>query len=203
MLESVHANNDLITPTSISHSNLLHNILIINNENEILVDSGIPRIFNVNISQVSLNKGPYNKYKFPGEDPPLSEAGMMHISKIESLEYLVNLFCGRLDPGLKEEWDKLAGRDISVPEISAAGMQLTQYDIRQQCSLYKKAREKESYVNNLSGKFSPKNLNSMPPISSHPVDVFPSGLLQNEVPKFQAPSSGLLFQFLLESGYEI
>ena len=127
MLESVHANNDLITPTSISHSNLLHNNLIINNENEILVDSGIPRIFNVNISQVGLNKGPYDKYKFPREDPPLSEAGMMHISKIESLEYLVNLFCGRLDPGLKKEWDELVGRDISVPEISAAGMQLTQW----------------------------------------------------------------------------
>ena len=142
ILKSVHAKNDLITQTSISRNNLEHNNLIINNDNDILVDSGIPRIFNVNISQVGLNKDPYSKYKFPREDPPLSEAGKMQISNISSLEYLVNLFCGRLDPGLKEEWDKLAGRDISVPEISASGMQLTQYDLRQQCSLYKKARKK-------------------------------------------------------------
>ena len=51
---------------------------------------------------------------------------MMEIPKIDSLEYLVNIFAGKLDPELKQEWDELSGRDTSVPEISPNGMQLTQ-----------------------------------------------------------------------------
>ena len=125
VLNNVHENSDFIAPTSISeipqsHSNLSNNDLVINIVNESLVGSGIPKTFFVNTSLVGTNKGPYDKYKFPRIDSPLSKAGMMEIPKIDSLEYLVNLFAEKLDSELKHEWDELSGRDTSVPEMECS-----------------------------------------------------------------------------------
>ena len=212
VLNNVHENSNFIAPTSISeipqsHSNLSNNDLVINIENESLVGSGIPKTFFVNTSLIGTNLGPYDKYKFPRIDSPLSKAGMMEIPKIDSLEYLVNLFAGKLDPELKQEWDELSGRDTSVPEISPNGMQLTQYDIRHQCALYKKARDKESYVHHLSDKFSPRNSDNQTnggslPTQSHPVEIFSSELIHTNVLKLRAPTEGLLYDFLLKCGYD-
>ena len=204
----VHKNNDFIAPTSVStmplsHSNLSDNDLVINTENEFMVGSGIPKTFYVNSSLISTNKGQYDEYKFPSKDGPLSEAGMIDIPKIDSLEYNVNLFVGKLDLDLKKEWDELAGRDTSVPEISSHGLQLTQYDIRHQCALFRKARDKEMYVHNLSenlsDELSPKNTDKQPnggsfPTQSHPVEIFAA--------KIRAPTEGLSFEFLLSCRYD-
>ena len=165
MQNNVHENNDFIAPTSVSNIPLSNiklsvNDLVIKNENEYTVGSGISRNFYANTSIISTNMGQYDKYKFPSKDSPLSEAGKLDIPKIESLEYIINLFVGKLDLDLKREWDELAGRDTSVPEISSNGMQLTMYDIRQHCALFRKVREKEMYVHkmseNLSAERSPK-----------------------------------------------
>ena len=195
-MKSDSTDNNLVDLTSISHDNLVHNDGIINNDDydNSFVGSGIPRAVSINISQASLSKDPYAKFKFPRTDPDLSEAGKMEISSISSLEYICNLFCGKLEPGLKKIWDNLAGRDVSIPEISKSGMQMTAYDLRKQCSDFRKVQEKESYVKNLSGKLSPETLN---PSSPHLVDIFTTELLKN-VPKFQTPSEGLLFDFLQE-----
>ena len=179
---------------NISHDNIVHNIdhnddSIINNDynyDSNFVVSGIPRELTINISQTSLNKDPYAKFKFPKSDPELNEAGKLEVSTLSSLEYLINLFCHRLDPGLKKIWDEMAGRDVTTSEISKAGMLMTVYDIRKQCSDFKKSQEKENYVKDLNAKLSHENL-----------DVFTTELLKN-VPKFQTPSKGLLFDFLSE-----
>ena len=179
---------------NISHDNIVHNIdhnddSTINNDynyDSDFVVSGIPRELTINISQTSLNKDPYAKFKFPKSDPELNEAGKLEVSTLSSLEYLINLFCHRLDPGLKKIWDEMAGRDVTTSEISKAGMLMTVYDIRKQCSDFKKSQEKENYVKDLNAKLSHENL-----------DVFTTELLKN-VPKFQTPLKGLLFDFLSE-----
>ena len=95
---------------NISHDNIVHNIVhndnsIINNDYDYdgnFVVSGIPRELTINISQTSLSKDPYAKFKFPKSDPELNEAGKLEVSTLSSLEYLINLFCHRLNPGLRE-----------------------------------------------------------------------------------------------------
>ena len=108
------------------------------------------------------------------------------MSTLDSLGYLINLFCHRLDPGLKKVWDEIAGRDVTTPEISRSGMLTTIYDIRKHCADYKKSQDKENYVKNLNAKFSQGNL-----------DIFTTELLKN-VPKFRTPLKGVLFDFLSE-----
>ena len=95
-------------------------------------------------------KDPYAQFRFPKLDPPLTKAGKLEISKLESLEYLVNLMAGKLQPDLKKVWDQLAGRDITKNEISKSGMQLTGYDIKNECAKYKKQNDKVNYVNSLT-----------------------------------------------------
>ena len=116
-MNSDSTDNNLVNLTSISHDDLVHNDGIINNDDydNSFVVSGIPRAVSINISQASLGKDPYAKFKFPRTDPDSSEAGKMEISSISSLEYICNLFCGKLEPGLKKIWDNLAGRDVSIP----------------------------------------------------------------------------------------
>ena len=158
----------------------------INNNDNDYVHSGIPHSVNIDVSQSALNKDPYAKFKFPKNDPELCEAAKIEVSEFDSLEYLINLFCHRLDPGLKDTWDTMAGRDTSEVEISSNGMLTTVYDIKKQCTDYRKARDKETYVKNLSNDLSQKK-----------VDLFASELLKN-VPRFRPPLEGVLFDFLLK-----
>ena len=51
----------------------------------------IPIQINVNTINLGQKKGPYDQFKFPKSDPPLTKAGKLEIPKLESLEYLVNL----------------------------------------------------------------------------------------------------------------
>ena len=141
-------------------SNISSNLNNVSNNakvSSVLVGSGqitriIPENVCVNATVLDKKQGPYEKFKYPRIDPPLSEAGKLEIPNIDSLEYVVNLMAGKLQPDLKEIWDEIAGRDVSIPEISKSGMQLTGYDIKNQCAIYKKAREKAKYVSSLTDK---------------------------------------------------
>merc|ERR1712208_276716 len=105
----------------------------------------------INVNTIDLGqKDPYSQFRFPKIDPPLTKAGQLEVSKLDSLEYLVNLMAGKLRPDLKNVWDQLAGRDTSLKEISKSGMQLTNYDLKQECAKFKKAGEKQKYINNLN-----------------------------------------------------
>ena len=110
----------------------------------------IPIQISVNTINLGQKKGPYDQFKFPKSDPPLTKAGKLEIPKLESLEYLVNLLAGKLQPDLKKVWDQLAGRDITKNEISKSGMQLTGFDIKNECAKYKKECEKKRYVTSLT-----------------------------------------------------
>ena len=77
-----------------------------------LIKQKIPISINVNTINCG-QKDPYAQFRFPKLDPPLTKAGKLEISKLESLEYLVNLMAGKLRPDLKKVWDQLAGRDIT------------------------------------------------------------------------------------------
>ena len=90
----------------------------------------VPKQICINATNLERKKGPYDQFKFPRTDPPLTEAGKLEIPKIESLEYIVNLLAGKLQPELKNIWDQISGRDVSKTEISKSGMQLTGYDIK-------------------------------------------------------------------------
>ena len=79
------------------------------NDDDDCVNSGIPHSVNIDVSQTTLSKDPYAKFKFPKVDPELCEAAKIEVSTLDSLGYLINLFCHRLDPGLKEIWDTIAG----------------------------------------------------------------------------------------------
>ena len=200
-------NSDFVALTSVCqppliHSNLTFDKIVINDEKHNMVSSGIPNSFYVNTSLVKSPGGPYDKFKFPSKDGPLTEAGKLEISKIESLEYIVNLLCGKLDLDLKQEWDEIAGRDTSIPEISSNGLQLTKYDIRQQCTNFRKNQEKEKYVNRISGGLNGHMSNDSNKlkkggshiIKSHPINVFAA--------KISPPSEGAFFEFLSSSGYD-
>jgi len=88
-----------------------------------LIKQTIPIQINVNTINLG-QKDPYAQFRFPKLDPPLTKAGKLEISKLDSLEYLVNLMAGKLQPDLKKVWDELAGRDITLKEISKSGMQI-------------------------------------------------------------------------------
>merc|ERR1712055_379806 len=115
-----------------------------------LIKQSIPIQISVNTINLGQKKGPYDQFKFPKSDPPLTKAGNLEIPKLESLEYVVNLLAGKLQPDLKNIWDQLAGRDVTKTEISKSGMQLTGYDIKNECAVYKKACEKARYVSSLT-----------------------------------------------------
>ena len=145
---NVHENSDFFAPTSVCQTPLLNSTLPVDNllmtdAKYNTVSSAVPSTFYVNTSLINTSMGQYDKFKFPSRDNPLTKAGEIEIPKLESLEYIVNLLVGKLDLDLKKEWDEIAGRDTSVPEITSSGLQLTKYDIRQQCANFRKAREKE------------------------------------------------------------
>ena len=161
----------------------------------------IPENVCVNATVLDKKQGPYEKFKYPRIDPPLSEAGKLEIPNIDSLEYVVNLMAGKLQPDLKEIWDEIAGRDVSIPEISKSGMQLTGYDIKNQCAIYKKAREKAKYVSSLTDKVTTHetSVQGDPPTDSK---IFASQVSPTDVVNFRNPTDGPLFQMLLECGYD-
>ena len=119
MKNYVHENNDFIAPTSVSSkssydSNLPNDHLRIKNANKYKVGSGtlahnynvgssIPHTFYANTSLISPNRGLNDKFRFPSKDNPLSEAAKLEIPKIQSLEYIINIFAGKLDLDLKKE----------------------------------------------------------------------------------------------------
>ena len=82
----------------------------------------VPKQICINATNLERKKGPYDQFKFPRTDPPLTEAGKLEIPKIESLEYIVNLLAGKLQPDLKNIWDQIAGRNVSKTEMSKSGM---------------------------------------------------------------------------------
>merc|ERR1712208_251398 len=55
-----------------------------------LIKHKIPIQINVNTINLG-QKDPYAQFRFPKLDPPLTKAGKLEISKLESLEYLVIL----------------------------------------------------------------------------------------------------------------
>ena len=115
--------NNFVTPTSVS-SNMPNNQLRIKNEkyevgsgtleHNYYTSSNKPHTFYANTSLISPTKSLNDKFRFPNKDNPLSEAAKLEIPKIQSLEYIINIFVGRLDLDLKNEWDILAGRDTSI-----------------------------------------------------------------------------------------
>ena len=194
---NVHENSEFFVPTSVCQTPSLNSTLPVDNflmkdAKYNTVSSEIPSTFFVNTSLISTSMGQYDKFKFPSRDNPLSKAGEIEIPKLESLEYIVNLLVGKLDLDLKKEWDEIAERDTSVPELSSNGLQLTKYDIRQLCANFRKAREKEMYVHKISGNLSvEKSLNSSnkqkfqvgSSTQSHLVNVFAA--------KIKTPTEGL------------
>ena len=92
------------------------------------------------------------RYVFPNKDPAPTKAGETEISDLKCLEYVVNLASHRLNLDLKNHWDELCTRDTSFPEITSNGIIATQFDLKQEIGLYKKAKEKERYVSQMSGR---------------------------------------------------
>ena len=131
-----------------------------------------------------LTKDPYAKFRFPKFDAEPSPASKIEISPLESLAYIINVACHRLEPDLKAVWDEMIGRDSLTPEISKSGMLLTSFDIKKLCGEYKKARGKENYVRVLKDHLEKEDM-----------DVFSAKLINNQ-PRFRMPSSGLLCEFL-------
>ena len=50
-------------------------------------------------------KDPYAKFRFPKFDAEPSPASKIEISPLESLSYIINVACHRLEPDLKAVWD--------------------------------------------------------------------------------------------------
>ena len=65
-----------------------------------VIKQTVPNQISINSTNLGQKKGPYDQFKFPSSDPPLTKAGKMEITKLESLEYLVNLMAGKLQPDL-------------------------------------------------------------------------------------------------------
>ena len=126
------------------------NYLEVDETNNLDAIKPIPLQIYVSTINMGTKKDPYSMFRFPKIDPPLSKAGQVDVSQLDSLEYLINLTAGKLKPDLKLVWDQLAGRDTAVHEISKSGMQLTNYDLKQECARFKKAKEKQKYVNELT-----------------------------------------------------
>ena len=91
-----------------------------------------------------------SRYIFPKEDPGPTMAGKTEVHDLQGLEYAVNLACHRLNFDLKTHWDEICVRDVSFPEITSNGVLSTQFDLKQQINLYKKAQEKDRYISTLS-----------------------------------------------------
>ena len=148
-----------VTNVSYVHRNILNN----NDENhskfelEPDLEQTVPQTLHINslsLSEINVNK--LSRYVFPRRDFGPTIDGQVEIPTIQSLKYVTNMSCHKISPELKSIYDELCGRDISFPEISESGMLATKYDIKAQCTLYKKAREKSDYVANLSRSL-PKN----------------------------------------------
>merc|ERR1712208_48617 len=54
----------------------------------------IPIQIYVNTINLGTKKDPYSQFRFPKIDPPLTKAGQLEVSKLDSLEYLINLTAG-------------------------------------------------------------------------------------------------------------
>ena len=119
-------------------------------------DSIKPIPIQIYVSTINLGtkKDPYSMFRFPKIDPPLTKAGQLEVSKLDSLEYLINLTAGKLRPDLKLVWDQLAGRDTALKEISKSGMQLISYDLTQECAKFKITQQTQRYLNDLISKIS-------------------------------------------------
>ena len=89
------------------------------------------------------------KFRFPKIDPDPSPASKIEITPLESLSYIVNVACHKLEPDLKEVWDGIIGRDSSIPEISKNGTLLTSFDIKRLCNDFKSNKGKDDYVKKL------------------------------------------------------
>ena len=131
-------------------------------------------------------KDPYAKFRFPKFDAEPSPASKIEISPLESLSYIINVACHRLEPDLKVVWDEMIGRDSSTPEISKNGMLLTSFDIKKLCGEYKKAKGKETYVKVLKDQIEKENM-----------DFYSTELIRNQ-PRFRVPTSGSLCEFLAQ-----
>ena len=162
----------------------------------------VPKQICINATNLERKKGPYDQFKFPRTDPPLTEAGKLEIPKIESLEYIVNLLAGKLQPDLKNIWDQISGRDVSKTEISKSGMQLTGYDIKNECAIYKKACEKARYVTSLTDTDKVTNNKISTQASKTDCQVLASQISQTDVINFRNPTDGPLYPILLQCGFD-
>ena len=115
-------------------------------------DSIKPIPIQIYVSTINLGTktDPYSMFRFPKLDPPLTKAGQLEVSKLDSLEYIINLTAGKLRPDLKLVWDQLAGRDTALKEISKSGMQLISYDLKQECAKFKITQQTQRYLNDLN-----------------------------------------------------
>ena len=167
-----------------------------------IITQTVPNQICINATNLERKKGPYDQFKFPRSDPPLTEAGKLEIPKIESLEYIVNLLAGKLQPDLKNIWDQISGRDVSKTEISKSGMQLTGYDIKNECAIYKKACEKARYVTSLTDTDTLTNNNISIQASKTDCQVLASQISQTNVINFRNPTDGPLYKILLQCGFD-
>merc|ERR1712208_165646 len=177
--------SDCSVVTAMNNSDLIKHKIPISDYSEVTNINSFDLIktipIQINVNTIDLGqKDPYSQFRFPKIDPPLTKAGQLEVSKLDSLEYLVNLMAGKLRPDLKYVWDQLAGRDTSLKEISKSGMQLTNYDLKHECAKFKKAGEKQKYIN---------NLNKLSAFDSQVSEV-----------KFIRPTSGPLSEILIECG---
>ena len=51
----------------------------------------IPLQIYVSTINLGTKKDPYSMFRFPKIDPPLTKAGQLEVSTLDSLEYLINL----------------------------------------------------------------------------------------------------------------
>ena len=113
----------------------------------------IPSVLSIQNFSIGPNKNieinKLSKYNFPKEDKGPTPAGLQEISPAESLKYLVNLFCHRVTPAVKDIYDNMCMRDVSFKEISKNGIQSTKYDLRLESQRYKRSQDKADYVQGL------------------------------------------------------
>ena len=133
--------------------NTLNSLNVSSNNFELVSEVGdtVPQTLQINklsLQEIKVNK--LSRYVFPNKDYGPTSAGKIEIPTIESLKYITNLSCHKLNPDLKTIYDNICGRDVSFPEISENGMLTTKYDIKAECAKYKKAQEKIDYVKSLS-----------------------------------------------------
>ena len=151
-----------------------------------LKDSSTELSINASLAEnVSVHK--LSRFIFPREDPGPTAAGKTEIPDLHCLEYAVNLACHRLDDDLKQHWDDLCTRDVSYPEVSKNGILTTNYDLKNQITLFNKSKEKERYVNSLANKADLDILAA----ESYPTHDFPPG--QGDESDYLSSSSANIF----------